>query len=235
MGVNINTVRQYVNATVLKDLGLGYLDNSQFNAFASMCNVQLFNRYAEIFQNTQRVTDKLRPFIKKSVLPIDETGKMDYPTDYVNKIAVRGFDQASYDAEMLRAKDLGVAPDYNVIKQIKIKTIDNDKLADRMNAGYLEPTRDNPINTFYDTYNQVYPTNIGVCIFEYLRQPVTPIWASTTATNGLPVYDPANSINFEFDWIMQNEIIITICNYFGVSVSEQQLVENANGLQKQQA
>jgi hypothetical protein len=235
MAVNVNTVFNAVNQLILKDMGLGLMSPDQYNALAQIINVQLFNKYFAIFQNTQLVTDKSLPFIVKGVLPIDETGKMTYPTDYVNKIAVRAFDQESYDAEMARSKALSIAPDYNLIKQIKVKTIDNDKLGDRMNAGYLAPTRKHPINTFYSTYNQFYPIDLGVCMFEYLKQPDTPIWGYTNAANGLPVYNPATSTNFSWNWNMQNEIIIGIAALFGVSVSEQQLVQNANGLQTQQA
>ncbi len=160
---------------------------------------------------------------------------MTYPTNYVNKISVRAFDQESYDAEMARAKALNIAPDYNLIKQIYVKTIDNDKLGSRMNAGYLAPTRDHPINTFYSSYNQFYPIDLGVCVFEYLKQPATPVWAYTLAANGLPVYDAANSTNFEWNWNMQNELIISICGYFGVSVSADMLIRDSNMLEQKQA
>lgn len=235
MAVNVNTVFNAVNQLVLKDMGLGLLSVDQFNALAQLTNVQLFNKYFSIYQNTQLVTDKIIWAITKSPLPIDTTGKMDYPSDYVNKIAVRAFDEASYDAEMLRAKTLNIAPDYNLIKQIKVKTIDNDKLGDRMNAGYLAPTREHPINTFYSTYNQFYPIDLGVCMFEYLKQPDTPVWGYTTTSNGLPVYDPATSTDFSWNWNMQNEIIIGIAGLFGVSISEQQLIQNSGNLQSQQA
>lgn len=235
MSISVNQIYEAVQKLTLKDVGLGYLDPDQFNSLAQLTNVELFNKYVAIYQNTQLITDKMLAFIVKEVLPIDETGKMSYPTNYVNKIAVRAFDQASYDAEVARAKALNEAPNYNLIKQIKVKTIDNDKLGDRMDAGYLAPTKENPINTFYDTYNQFYPIDLGVCLFEYLKQPATPIWGYTTLPNGLPEYNPATSTDFSWNWNMQNEIIITIARYFGVSVSDQQLTQNANVLNTQQA
>ncbi len=234
MAVNINTVYESVRALTLRDLGLGLLDPAQFTSMAQIANVQLFNKYFSEYQNTQLITDKVLSFITKEVLPIDTTGKMTYPTNYVNKISVRAFDQESYDAEMARAKALNIAPDYNLIKQIYVKTIDNDKLGSRMNAGYLAPTRDHPINTFYSSYNQFYPIDLGVCVFEYLKQPATPVWAYTLAANGLPVYDAANSTNFEWNWNMQNELIISICGYFGVSVSADMLIRSSNMLEQKQ-
>lgn len=234
MAIIINTIYIAVQKVISKETGSGYLDPSQFNVFANMSNVELFNKYADIYQDTQRVTDKIIPFIKKSVQSIDEDGHMAYPTNYVDKIAVRAFNPDEYDAAAKIATDAEPI-DYDELSQIKIKTIDNDKLGDRLSSSVLKPDRNHPITTFYDTYAQFYPINTGSCLFEYLRQPVDVLWAYTLDANGLEVYNSTLSINYEFNWMMQNELIIKICQYFGVSVREKDLVEYSQGMQSQQA
>ena len=234
MAININLIYEAVKEQVSKETGVGYLNPAAFNSFANQSQVELFNRYAQIYQDEQRVTDKIRPFIKRSVLGIDSTGKMTYPTDYVNKVAIRAFDPIELAAEQKKC-DPQNPINYNSIKQIKVKTIDNNKLGDRLDSSILAPDLSHPINVFYDTYNQFYPINLGSCFFEYLRQPVEVVWGYTLDANGLEVYNSATSVNFEFDWLMRNEIIASICGYFAVSVSDGELEKSSDKILQNQS
>ena len=109
-------------------------------------------------------------------------------------------------------------------------------LGNRLVSTVIPPTKEYPICTFYDTYLQFYPIDIGSCIFDYLRMPITAVWAYTTdVTTGLPVYDAANSVNVEFPYKMTNEFMIKIANYFGVSVREDDLFKYTKSMEKDQA
>ncbi len=228
MAININTVYESVRDLTLKDLSSGFLSMQQFDTYSNMAVVELFNKYSAIYQQEQRVTDKIRPFIKTSRLGVESNGHMDYPTDYVTSIAVRAYEPVSLKAEIDRAYAAEENPNYGVVEQIKVDVIDNDELGDRLSSSMLKPSLEYPIITFYDTYVQWHPTNIGSGFFEYLRQPVDVHWGFTEAPNGLPVYNPLTSVNFEFNWILRNELIIKICNYFGISVRESDLIQTTN-------
>ncbi len=228
MAININFVYVSVRDLTLKDLGSGFLSPQQFNTYANMANVELFNKYSDIYQEEQRVTDKILPFIKTSRLGVESNGHMDYPTDYVTSIAVRAYEPVSLKAEIDRACAASENPDYGVVEQIKVDVIDNDELGDRLSSSMLKPSLEYPIITFYDTYVQWYPTNIGSGFFEYLRQPIDVEWGFITQVNGLPSYSAAASTNFEWGWMMRNELIIKICNYFGISVRESDLIQTTN-------
>lgn len=233
MALNINTIYTYVQQVVFKDISTGYLDPVQFNSFANMANVELFSKYAAIFQDTQRVTDKIKPFIKKSVLEVDEDGHLEYPSDYVDKIAIRAYDPI----EMVAARDSCSDEEpinYNKIKQIQVKTIDNNKLGARLSSSVVKPTLERPIAIFYDDYVQFYPIDTGAAFFEYLRQPATVVWGYTTGSNGLEQYDSTTSVNFEWDWMMTNEVIATICSYFGVAIREEQLIQGSQMIKSEQ-
>ncbi len=201
-----------------------------------MCNVEFFNKYAEIFQDTMRVTDKSLPFIKKSTQIIDEDGKMLYPDDYVDKIAVRAFDPDELQAMMEACEIDHTPPDYDELAQIDVETIDNAQLGGRLSSDVLRPDKYNPIVTFYDDYAWYHPIDLGACIFEYLRQPVEVVWGYTIdPVTLLEVYDPATSVNFEWRWQMRNELIIKVCSYFGVSVRESDIFQYTQEMEKQQA
>lgn len=231
--ISVDTIYTYVQRLVQKDITTGYLDPEQFNAFANMANVELFGKYAAIYQDTQRVTDKIKPFIKKSVLAVDEDGHMEYPSDYVDKVAIRAYNAAEIEAASALCQD-DEPINYKKISQIQVKTIDNNKLGGRLSSTVVQPTRERPIATFYDDYVQFYPIDLGAAFFEYLRQPVTVVWAYTTGANGLEQYDSANSVNFEWDWLMTNEVICAICDYFGVSVSASDLQQGIQAIKDNQ-
>lgn len=234
MALNINLVYTSVLQQVQKELSTGFLSADQFNSFVNQGQVELFNKYADIYQATMMVTDKILPFIKKNVLIINPTtGRMTYPTDYVDKVAVRAFEpDALAKADAVCDDDNPI--DYYSLPQIKVKTIDNAELGDRLTSLVVAPTMKRPICTFYDSYLQFYPVTVGSCIFEYLRQPVEAVWAYTLDANGLPVYDSTNSVNLEWSWKMRNEIIIKVCWYFGISVRETDLIQSTNAMAEQQ-
>ncbi len=235
MAISIDLVYNSVQKISFKELGSGYLDPDAFNAYANMSVVELFNKYADEYQISERVTDRLLPFILQTQLPINENGRMLYPDDYVNRIAIRAFDpddlKAAIDAHNC---DDTIPINYNSIKQISVTVIDNNKVGNRLVSTVISPTLKRPIFTFYSGYGQFYPIDIGMCFFEYLRQPSEVVWAYTIGTDGLPVYDAANSISFEFDWMMTNELIIKICSYFGLAIRENELFAGAKAIEADQ-
>lgn len=232
--ISVDLIYRYVFEIIQKNLGTGYLDPAQFNAYANMATTELFNKYSDTYQQKQRITDKLRPFIKKATLPIDVNGHMFYPDDYVTQVAVRAFDSDSVDAAFAECEDETDTINYNEISQIKVKVIDNNKVGDRLSSSYLKPDKYQPIAVWYDDYVQWYPSNLGNGVLEYLREPIEVVWGFTTPAL-LEVYDSTTSVNFEFNWIMKNELIIKICSYFGVGVREEDLVKYSQLMQTQQA
>ena len=86
MGISIDLIYNSARQLLQKEVDTGWLAPEQFNVYANMSVVELFNKYAEIYQNESRITEKLLPFIVRKSLAVDAAGKMLYPSDYVNKI-----------------------------------------------------------------------------------------------------------------------------------------------------
>lgn len=231
--ISVDTIYQHVDYWISKELGSGYNSPPQFNALSQDANQFLFNKYSAGYQETQVITDKIRPFIKKSVLAVSGIGRIAYPSDYVRSIAVRAFEPITLAAS-IKLCDADNPIMYDNLPQINVKVIDNDKLGNRLSSKVVNPTSGRPIVSFYDTYLQVYPNDVGSVIFEYLRKPADPFWNYTIQANGLELYNPIGSVDFEWNWIAQNEIICKIAEYFGVSVREEQLIQATNMLEQQQ-
>lgn len=233
--LSIDLLYRRVQNLISKELGTGYMTPVTFNENIEQATVELVNKYAEILQSSTRTTEAILPFLKRSVLTVDATGKMLYPDDYVHYLAIRAFDPDELEAAVELCEETDTPVDYNKIAEIKVKLIDNDKLGDRLSSKVLRPDKYHPIASFYDFGAKIYPPDVGSVVFEYLREPVTAHWGYlVNTTTLLEEYDSATSTDSEFRWQMQNEVIMTVCKYFGVSVREQDLVADAQDLKDDQ-
>lgn len=235
MAISVDRIYQRLQQLVQKELSSGYISPPQFDSFANQAVVELVNKYAEVLQSETRVTERVLPLLKRSVLSVDDTGKMLYPTDFVHYLAVRAFDPDELKAANDKFDADGTVVDYNELAEIKVKLIDNDKLGDRLSSKVLRPDKYHPIASFYDFGAKIYPPDVGSVVFEYLRQPVTAHWGYLTNTvTLLEEYDASTSTNFEFPWMMENELVTTIAKYFGLSVQDPELFEGAQDLKDDQ-
>ena len=53
-------------------------------------------------------------------------------------------------------------------------------------------------------------------------------------SGNVPVYDAANSVDFEFNWQLTNKLIIKICGYYGITIRENELIEVAAAIDKKE-
>lgn len=226
MAININTVHQQVELLVNKAQGGGYLVAEDFNNFASIASTELFNEeYAE-FQITQQITDNLKPFLLQVPLPVDQNGQVQYPLDYAYSCAIRTYKLEDYLLIKAQCDAAGKPINYNAINTTTVKIIDNDKIGWRESSSIFKPTIRKPTATFYDSYLQCKPVDLGVILLDYFRYPAIPVWGFTLGLNGLPAYNAATSTDFDWDAVSINKILCKICKYFGVEVREEELTKS---------
>lgn len=221
--MNIDKSFTFVKELVNKDQN-GFINAAQYNLFAERAQVE---EYMQLYGNpheyqpghpvpriaygmTQKIHDDLRPFIKLGTINVDKFGKGKYPSDYVHVSAIR------YTVH----KDGGGS------KEVSLEIIPDAKLGDRLSSSIVNPTKSDPICSMYDDHIQFYPKNLAVVKFSYLRQPKVPKWAFTIV-NGREVYDPDNSVDFEFPDEVHNGIIIKILSYLGITLREPELMQYA--------
>jgi len=232
--VSVNSVYQKVLLLTNKSGGAGYLVPEDFNNYIAMVNTDKMNNEFSRFQQTQKVTDTVKPFIVTKNIPISSNGKVLYPNDYYFFLALGTYNKDEYISETAKCNDEGITPNYNNITQVPIKLIDNDKFRVRNLSPLYAGNTDFPFATMYNDYIQVAPRNLGVCFMDYLKTPNTPIWGYTLDSFGLPIYDSATSTNFDWDENTENDLVRMVCLYFGLEVREydfSKLVIQANDAQ----
>lgn len=174
------------------------------------------------WQMTQKISDDLRMLVTApESYTLNDEGQMDYPSDYLHADAFR------YYHSRLAEDGRSTTGDYREVKVLR-----NSELGGYLSSGIRKPTRKYPVAVFYDTYIQFYPTDLDTIEFNYLRQPKTPIWAYTVS-NGRPVYDGDNSVDFEAPDEAHNEIVANICSYLGLNLKDAELVQYAEMAKKQ--
>jgi hypothetical protein len=224
--VNIDELYRTVQFFANKEQS-GFITPSEFNLLADRAQMEMFmkkfgNPEAVVgpmqpypkysYQETQKITDDLRPFVKRINLNLN-FGQLQYPEDYV------------HFASLMAVRFVNIAGTSNSIpRHIEIQAVDESELGYMLGSDIVYPEPDYPVVAFYDNYMQVYPIETSNVIFTYLRRPVKPLWAFDIVNNR-PVYNDANSVDIEFPDETLNEIAMKILSYVGINLREPSLMQ----------
>mgnify|MGYP003645396703 CR=1 FL=1 len=250
MAININEVYRFVQFISNKEQS-GFVKPSEFNIAVERAQMQFFmeryNNPAEYqpgrpvprvaYNQTQKVSDDLREFITRVTLPVDATGLMNYPSDYLH------FSSASsnyVDVEFDRGTTTEDCPTCNkntttstvsskfTTKTVSIRPVDDSELSNLLSSSIVQPTLGFPVLSFYQEGVQYHPVNINTVDFVYLRKPVTATWAFTV-TGNRPLYDAATSVDLEWPIQVFNEIAIRVLSFIGINLRENDLSQYSEG------
>jgi hypothetical protein len=250
MAINIDDLYRFVQFIANKEQS-GFIKPSEFNLAAESAQMQLFmERYSNPaeyqpgtgkartgYNQTQKINDDLRIFIKRATLSIDPSGLMQYPLDYMH------FSSATHSyIRQLKPKKTENADCEDCEKNTKTKTpgkiktytrpirpVDDMELANLLGSFIVFPSFFHPCLTFYEEGVQYHPKNIGSVDFVYLRKPKKAIWGYIPDANGRPVYDPGTSIDLEWPEQVFNEIAIRILSFVGINLREPELSQYSEG------
>ena len=232
MAININDLYKFVQFISNKEQS-GYVKPSEFNMAVDRAQMQLFmeryNNPAEYqpgrpiprvsYQQTQKISDDLRPFIKKSVKTL-ASGKLLWSTlnDYVHISSLR----INYES----TNNCGET----ITKKRGVKVVDDAELSNYLDSSILTPTSSYPIAAIYNGYLQLYPDSISQLEITYLSRPRRPadgeFWKYDD-TSGLPVYTAAPSTNLAWSDELFNEIAIRVLSFIGINLREVTLSQYA--------
>lgn len=118
--------------------------------------------------------------------------------------------------------------------QRPVDLVTDNELGDRLNSQFDAPSYEYPIVTNYQNFLQFYPLDLTQAELMYIRKPVDPLWAFTVV-DGEPVYNAANSVDFELPEDMLDELVMTICEYMGVNVKRADMVQYSVAKQRKDA
>lgn len=175
------------------------------------------------WQKNQKITDDLKfLLVRNEVSSIGSDGKLDFPEDYLHLSSlVYNFKYQENGATVVVPNSIDIVDD-NEIASFLGSTI----------YGKLIKAKKYVIAAFYSDHLQIYPKDIGVVDFTYLRKPITPYWAFILV-NGRPEYDESNSVDLEAPDEVVNEIVMMCASYLGINLREPQLIQYAETMKQQ--
>ena len=250
MAINIDNLYRFVQFIANKEQS-GFIKPSEFNLATESAQMQLFmERYSNPAQyqsgtgkartgynQTQKINDDLRIFIKRTTLGVDPSGLMMYPSDYLHfSSATHSFitQQKPSKVENENCEDCEKNTKTKTPGKIKaftrsIRPVDDMELANLLGSYIVFPSKHHPVLTFYQEGVQYHPRDIGSVDFVYLRKPVSPDWKFTTDPDGRPIYDSLNSIDLEWPVQVFNEIAVRVLAFVGINLREPDLAQYSEG------
>tara|TARA_R100000664_G_C2749112_1_gene136506 strand:- start:258 stop:1031 length:774 start_codon:yes stop_codon:yes gene_type:complete len=251
MAISVNELYRFVQFVANKEQS-GFIKPSEFNLAVDRAQMQFFmERYGNpaeyqpgrpiprvAYNQTQKVSDDLRKFIKRSAIPVDVNGIMQYPEDYLH------FSSATY--HFVEQPVSTETPDDNcddcpgsgtstvtigeiTNHTVTVRPVDDSELSYLLQSSIVRPDEKNPVLTFYQEGVQYHPKNLGAVDFVYLRRPIKPEWSFNLNSNGRPEYDPVSSVDLEWPEQVFNEIAVRILSFVGVNLREGELTQYSEG------
>lgn len=104
-----------------------------------------------------------------------------------------------------------------------VEVVTEAERAIRLQNRVIPPIETKPIASFYAQGVMVDPTTINRIRLAYLRYPIAPVW-NYTIVNGQPVYNAANSKDWDWPALIHADLCMRICKYVGINLREDELV-----------
>lgn len=202
----------------------GYLTPAEFNAFARLSQLEVFEDLYQKVNNwytkrnsrrsnsgladvAKHVTEDLETFVKSASLSLDSGSTFTLPTDIYTLIDV-------------------------LYSNKSVEKVSNHKITMLNNSNLTAPTTYMPAYVERETKVTIYPTTItsGVSAL-YIRLPEDPNWTYYTDSNGGVVYDDTNSSHqdFELPNEYEKELVLRILTKAGVTLREADIMNIVNG------
>lgn len=219
MAVTIDTVYQRVLAIANKEQR-GYITPQEFNLLANQAQLDIFEQYFYDLNQFSR-------------LPGNETRYADMIDIIEEKISI--FEKFRQDVSM-SAGGVGTLPanthklgavSYNTGSgYVEIEHINQNELNKYINSPLTAPTTTRPIYIkTSETAIQVYPTTIASAVTcNYIAKPASVSWNYTTVL-GEPLYNAANSTNFELHESEETELVLKVLELAGVTIKSPDLYQ----------
>ena len=211
----------------------GQLPPEDFNYFAHLAQLDVFNRlfYDEPhFQISQKGTASVKNALKEMQDVFYERRVI--TTRGTSNVGERfSLDFGSEDSETEGAlyRLENVFYENTAGELVKVEKINKNELGYVLRSCLTQPTLQFPKYVRY--HNElgssrgnlvIYPQSISSITVEYIRQPVNPNWAYVSVA-GVPVYNDGNSQDFDLHPMMENDLIIRILFYAGVSIRQEEI------------
>jgi hypothetical protein len=218
--MNVNEVYKLIDFIVNKSQN-GYVSPDEFNLIINQAQVSYMDYLAGQFQqyqagrpiptvqwgNNETTRQRVTPFIYNDLLSVDSQGFAAYPYGFL----------------ITDTMWTGV---YG-----KVKFVQQDYLSNYLNSR-ITPVATNPIYLIEREGFRFYPNDITQARISYIRQPNEIVFGYTLDSNGLPIYNPATSVDPEWQELDLLEIISRALRMIGVNLQSGLISQYANEITK---
>lgn len=221
--MSIDDVYKLIQFCVNKNQS-GYLTPEEFQDTINMAQrnyisylLGSFQRYApgravanvELGQN-MTVRQRLTPVIYGIDMFVSpSTGTVTYPGDFLQVDAM-----------------------WSIYGYSRVRAVQQDSWYQYYNS-VIDPVATNPIYMVKDTGMQFAPESIGFVKMSYVRNPPNMVWGNTANIYGIPIYDPATSVQPVWDDLAIFEIITRALAMVGVNLQSAQVAGYAETIKRE--
>lgn len=217
--IPVDKVYNLTNDLLSKNNGVS-LTPEEFDRYAEVASDGLFDSYRGadnpnatkvVYGHNRTLDGRLKNHrVPEYALSLDLLGYGSYPEDWVQTLSVRTIDYQP------------------------IRPIDEDRAAVAISQDpYTKPSEDEMLYEEFDNRIKVHPAGDNTVVLNYLRKPVKAVYAYTTV-NRRAVFDPINSVNFDWDKGQLGELTHRILQLVGVSMDKGQIVQYSEAKQAQE-
>jgi hypothetical protein len=206
--MNLDEIYTLLNFYINKEQG-GWYSPEELTMIVDRAQRTLFNNYYLKYQTSQRLDDALAPF-KNSFAFTALLGVLNNPSDYQDMLAI--------------TTTVTDGDDVTTMRPVEILT--NDELAYRNLSQIDPPSVFSPIALrIQNTTWQLYPIVQHNGVMVYLKKPRTPFYSYTLMSGRVIVYDPAFSVQLEWNEKDILSIILIALNGLGINLSEPDILQ----------
>lgn len=224
MTTNLDEIYKDVLFRSGKDLRGGYITPDNFNLAIKVVNQRFMNQLVDNFENSKEVSKDLQPFIKTLGTPqyqaleftpvlasdVKKGGYSDIPSDM--------WYEATSSYLSLLNNGCSVDSNYRTVEFVSQHEFDA-KMRSSITSPVDNPEENDPILVNRNNLYFIYPF-IRRVSFTYIRTPETPVYGYTIV-NGVPVYDPATSVQFEYPETCVDTLTDMIKTYIAIGIESQ--------------
>jgi hypothetical protein len=230
--VSINDVRETVLAICNKN-NYGYISPDDFNLYAKQAQLEIFNEYMSKYnyyinlENNHTSGSDLADLAESARESIEVfiTGNALTPQipPTAGPFALFTAPADWYHINVLTYNNVEIAKESRL------------NIARLLNSNLTAPSETYPVYAMgqNDTI-AVVPNTITNVSSIYVRYPVDPVWWYVTLTNGEPMYDPSNSVDFEVSEDDEPTLVNKILEKAGLSIREPEVYNTAKMNDNQQ-
>jgi hypothetical protein len=185
------------------------------------------------FQNSQIISDDIANLVPTVMIPISPSGYFTRPTDYI-RYSMSEYDLITVQYSTFSHCDSIPPPILEpIVETVSIEPVTDAVWAFRQSNSIIMPEPEYPIIRFGQSGFQVAPPTVKNIRLTYVRKPAVPVFGFTVdVSTGDYIYDPTTSTEIEYNEIMHLDYAVIMLKYIGANLSNQQIIDFAESIQK---